>query len=363
MRRFAVLLSLTLASAPLLAAEDPLIAPVEEKSASAWSWFGDLMLRYDRVTDIPRPVEPDIHAAFGRARLGVLYDPIPTLQFGAAVKLAESSIDNSENRSYNLNERANDIALDQAFVRWRPNDTASLLAGKAVFPLELSPMVWDGDLRPIGVSGQFAMPIGEFDHLGFTAGYFAGDLPYGDDSRIGAAQLAWHWREGAPAGASVLVSYLAFSDLEQLVLQGQSRTNRRIAGSNRLVSDFRLLDLQLVGRARVADLPLEVRLDVARNLGADDQRNAARASAQLGDSRRARGWEIGIAAQRIQRDAVMAAFNSDDWWFHSWARGVMPWLAYGFSDTWSARLAAFHERRDGVADPTDRVLLDVYARW
>ena len=140
MRRFAVLMSLTLASAPLLAAEDPLIAPVEEKSASAWSWFGDLMLRYDRVTDIPRPVEPDIRAAFGRARLGVLYDPIPTLQFGAAVKLAESSIDNSENRSYNLNERANDIALDQAFVRWRPNDTASLLAGKAVFPLELSPI-------------------------------------------------------------------------------------------------------------------------------------------------------------------------------------------------------------------------------
>ena len=72
---------------------------------------------------------------------------------------------------------------------------------------------------------------------------------------------------------------------------------------------------------------------------------------------------IGFAAQRIQRDAVMAASNSDDWWFHSWARGIMPWLAYGFSDIWSARLAAFHERRDGVGDYTDRVLLDVYARW
>jgi hypothetical protein len=113
----------------------------------------------------------------------------------------------------------------------------------------------------------------------------------------------------------------------------------------------------------VADLPLEVRLDVARNVGADDQRDAARGSVQLGDSRHARGWEIGFAAQRIQRDAVMAAFNSDDWWFHSGARGIMPWLAYGFSDIWSARLAAFHERRDGVGDYTDRVLLDVYARW
>ena len=30
---------------------------------------------------------------------------------------------------------------------------------------------------------------------------------------------------------------------------------------------------------------------------------------------------------------------------------------------WSARLAAFHELRDGVTEHTDRVLLDLYARW
>jgi len=330
---------------------------------SPWSWFGDVMLRGNRTDDIPRLVDPSFSALFARGRFGAAWDPVPTLEFGAAIKLAASSSDNADDRLRNVNERSNDVALDRLYVRWKPGESASVLAGKSAFPLQLSPLLWDADLRPVGASAELSFATGEFDRLQLLGGYFAGDLPYGDDSRIGAAQLAWHWREGAPAGASVLVSYLAFSDLEQLVLQGQSRTNRRIAGSNRLVSDFRLLDLQLVGRARVADLPLEVRLDVARNLGADDQRNAARASAQLGDSRRARGWEIGIAAQRIQRDAVMAAFNSDDWWFHSWARGVMPWLAYGFSDTWSARLAAFHERRDGVADPTDRVLLDVYARW
>ena len=362
MRRFTVLLSLTLASAPLLAAEDPLIAPVEEKSASAWSWFGDLMLRYDRVTDIPRPVEPDIHAAFGRARLGVLYDPIPTLQFGAAVKLAESSIDNSENRSYNLNERANDIALDQAFVRWRPNDTASLLAGKAVFPLELSPMVWDGDLRPIGVSGQFAMPIGEFDHLGFTAGYFAGDLPYGDDSRIGALQAAYRWHEGAPTSGAVLLSYLDFSDLQQATLQGLTRTNRRVG--TQLVSDYHLLDLQLVGRMHPwNEWPLELRVDLLRNVGADNLRDGARGSIVLGDRLQPHGWEFGLSAQRIQRDAAMAAFNSDDWWFHSFAHGVMPWVGYGFDATWSLRVAGFHEQRDGATVHTDRLLLDVNARW
>jgi hypothetical protein len=154
---------------------------------------------------------------------------------------------------------------------------------------------------------------------------------------------------------------MAFSSLEQLTLQGLSRTNRRVG--NQLVSDFDLLDVQFVGRALVWNKPLEMRVDLVRNLGAEDQRDGARFSIVLGDARRLQGWELGFADQRIQRDAAMAAFNSDDWWFHSWARGVMPWVGYGFNPTWSARLAAFHELRDGVTEHTDRVLLDLYARW
>jgi hypothetical protein len=345
---------------PLAAADELLNAPATE-ATSPWSWFGDLMLRYDRVRDIPRPVESDIHGGFGRARLGVLYDPIPNLEFGGAIKLAYASIPNEENRSYNLNERANDIALDQFFMRWHPNENTSVLVGKAVFPFELSPMVWDEDLRPIGLSGQTSFAIGDFDRLGFTAGYFAGDLPYGDDSRIGAVQAAYRWHEGAPTSGSVLLSYLDFSSLEQLTLQGLARTNRHVG--IHLVSDYRLLDLQFVGRMHPGEWPLEARIDLLRNLGADNLRDGARGSIVLGDRRQPHGWEFGFAIQRIQRDAAMAAFNSDDWWFHSFAHGFMPWVGYGFDATWSVRLAGFHEQRDGVAVHTDRVLLDVNARW
>ena len=330
---------------------------------SPWNWFGDAMLRVDRTTGIPRAVDASFDSSFGRGRFGVSYDPIPTLELGAAIKLAAASNPNSDDRLRNMNERSNDVALDQFFLRWRASDNAALLLGKAAFPLQLSPMLWDPDMRPIGASADFSFAAGDFDRLQLIAGYFAGDLPYGDDSRIGALQAAYHWHEGEATNGSVLLSYLDFSDLRQLVLQGLSRTNRRVAKTNDLVSDYRLLDLQFIGRMRIRDMPLETRLDLVRNLGADDQRDGARLSVVLGDSRQPRGWEIGLSDQRIQRDAVMAAFNSDDWWFHSWSRGIMPWIAYGISTTWSARLAGFHERRDGVSDHTDRVLLDVYARW
>jgi hypothetical protein len=333
-----------------------------ESAAASWTWFGDIMLREGRTRGIPR-ADSSFDQTLGRGRFGATYDPIPALEFGAAIKLAAAGNPNSDDRSRNANERSNDVALDQFFLRWHAGDNSSLLIGKSAFPLQLSPMLWDQDLRPIGASVDVAFATGEFDRLALTAGYFAGDLPYGDDSRIGAFQAAYHWHEGAPLNGSVLFSYLDFSDLQQLVLQGFSRTNRRVPGSNNLVSDYRLLDLQFVGRARVAAMPLEARLDLVRNLGADDQRNGARFSIVLGDSRQPHGWEFGIADQRIQRDAVMAGFNSDDWWFHSWARGVSPWIAYGFNATWSSRLAAFHERRDEISGYTDRVLLDVYARW
>jgi hypothetical protein len=239
------------------------------------------------------------------------------------------------------------------YLCFHTTENMSLLLGKAPFPLQLSQMLWDQDLRPVGASADIAFGLNEFDRLQFMAGYFAGDLPYGDDSRIGALQAVYHWREGAPVSGSVALSYLDFSELQQLVLQGFSRTNRRIAGTTNLVSDYRLLDLQFVGRMRIAEMPLELRLDLVRNLGADDQRDGARGSIVLGDSRQPNAWEFGLADQRIQRDAVMAAFNSDDWWFHSGARGIMPWEAYGLNADLSARLAASTTARDGVSEHTD----------
>ena len=359
--RYFIVLVTFIAAGSAWAQDAVLSAQDDQPKTAPWTWFGDLLARGDRTTDIPRVVDPNIDRVFGRGRFGVVYDPIPTLQIGGAIKLAAANNPNKDDRSYNENERSNDIALDQLFLRWKPTDTASVLVGKSVFPLELTPMVWDSDLRPVGASGDTSISVNSLDRLQFTVGYFNGNLPYGDDSRIGAAQVAYRWHEGQPVNGAVIVSYLDFSDLEQLTSQGLSRTNVRIG--NQLVSDYRLLDTQFVGRMRPWELPLEARIDLLRNLGADNQSDGARGSIVLGDRRQPHGWEVGFAAQRIQRDAALAAFNSDDWWFHSWARGVMPWIGYGFDATWSMRLAEFHERRDGVSDYTNRVLLDLYAQW
>lgn len=345
------------------AAQDAVLSSTDDNpEALAWSWFGDLLVRYEHTTDLPGARYDDsLERTRGRGRIGGLWHAMPTLDFGAAIELAAGSDSNDYNRVNNDNERSDSANLDQLFLRWRAGEATSLLFGKAPFPFELSPMVWDEDLRPAGVSVDHSFALGDFDRLQLVAGYFAGQHLYQDDSRIGAIQLAWRWHEGAPTRGAAILSYLDFSDLGQLTENGLARSNRRVNG--RLVSDYRLLDLQLLGHTELGAWPFEVRLDLLRNLGADDEADGARGAMILGDRRRANGWEFGFAYQRIQRDGAMAAFNSDDWWFHSAVRGGMPWIGYGLDEHWNLRLAGFHERRDGVNEFTNRVLLDLEARW
>lgn len=352
--------ALLLACAPALAQdEDPLFDAQDEAEPSAWSLFGDALLRYDRVTGLAN--RPDgVQRWRSRARLGALWSGT-SFQFGAAAEGALGSDSNSDNVRNNDNERSDDFNLDQAWLRWSYGEDGAVLLGKAEFGLALGSMLWDRDLRPVGVVFEQSFAPGERQRLGLAGGYVLGDLLYGDDSRIGALQATWAWHEGEPVNGSVALSYLDYSDLDTLTRKGLARTNRVSGG--RLVSDYRILDLNGAMAFELGGRPLRIALDLAHNFGADDLADAARGELAWGDTDRRGAWELGYAYQRIQRDAAMAAFNSDDWWFHSWVRGFGVWAGYGLSDQWSLRLTGFRERRDGQSQHVERVLVDLVANW
>lgn len=50
------------------------------------------------------------------------------------------------------NEDVLGVRLDRAFLRWQPGADGELSIGQDEFPLWLTAMVWDDDLRPIGVA-------------------------------------------------------------------------------------------------------------------------------------------------------------------------------------------------------------------
>ncbi|MEO7325276.1 MAG: hypothetical protein ABIW82_10660 [Dokdonella sp.] len=343
----------------------------EQPPSRNWTTFGDLWIGYDHVSGLPGG-RANLSRVRGRARLGGIWNFAAEWEIGGALRVADGSDANRDNRRNNDNERSDSIGLDQLFVRWHASETTSITAGKTPLAFDLSPMLWDQDLRPAGVTFDHSIALGEFDRLQLGAAALAGQNLYGDKSRIGALQAAWRWHEGAPLSGSVLLSYIDFGNIEELEHQGMARTNSLRAGSYgndyhqidlQYVNDYHLLDLQLIGRYKLAHWPIELRLDRVHNLGADVARDGTRGSLTVGDRLQPQGWEFGYANQRIQRDAVLAAFNSDEWWFHSATRGQLAWVGYGLDATWNLRLSGFRERRDGLSRDTNRLRLDLSARW
>jgi hypothetical protein len=225
----------------------------------------------------------------------------------------------------------------------------------------IGPMLWDGDLRPVGASYSGGWSVRGLDTLASHAGWLHPDHPLerGSDSRAAVAQVDWRIRDGASTGGAVTASFLRFYDIDELVSSGLARSNR--VENGQYASEFELLDLQLVARTGGGRWPFTVLLDSVLNLGAahDDEDWGGQAQVTLGDRRKARGFELALAYERIQRDAVLAAFNSDDWWFRSATRGARGWLAYGVRDDLWLRLSATAERRDDLTDRLHRALFEV----
>jgi hypothetical protein len=348
-------------AAPLWAQPvDPLLASPElddQPVESAWRFSGDASLRAESTSGFT--ARDDIERLRSRLRLGMVHDN-GVWQLRALAKAGLGTDDNRDNLRNLDNEKSDAIGIDELAVGWR-GEQFQWQAGKTGLPLVSSPLTWDRDLRPIGASLRIDRPIGDFHRWSATAGYFAPDHLYDDDSRLSAAQLSWFINEGGIVGGELHVGYWHYDDLDRATQSGLMRSNARIG--NRLVSDFRLINVQGVLRRFFDATPLELRLDLVDNLGADRDNQGVRFSMVYGSSLVPGQWEFATAFQRIGRDAVPAAFNEDDWWFHSAARGVMPWVAYGIDETWSVQLSGFFERADGRDERIKRYLLDLRARW
>lgn len=375
-----------MAAGPLWAQDDadPFADDAFEPAAeeSTGRWYGDLQLRYDHLGSL-NPLSGTTRMERARARLRTGWrDTRGNLQYAIAVKLARGNDSNAETRIWLDNEKSDAEELDEAMLRWTFEDSTQLLLGKTALPLDLSPMLWDHDLRPAGISAEHSWSIGEFDRFSFAGGYFRPMHLYGDDSNLGAVQIGYHWREGAPLSASVKLGYLDFGNLKDLTHEGLTRSNwRQILRdphappavscnvchgvSGPLVNDFRLADLKADLRWMLREQPLTASLDLVHNLGAVRDQDGARVSLAYGDASLPRHWEATVAYQRFQRDAVLAAFTDDDWWFHSNARGILTHLGYGLDPTWSLHLTYVRDRRDGPFrnGPVERLLFDVRGRW
>ena len=280
-RRLVMAVLLAAVSGTSYAQVDPLLAGEEQEVApSLWSFHGDFGLRQEDTSGFS--ARDDIERTRTRTRFGWRYDD-GSFGFQIGAKVGLGSDDNRDNRRNLDNEKSNGVGLDVASFTWHASEHWDVVLGKDVFPLATTPLTWDTDLRPVGAAVLGRGELGDFDRWTFVAGSWRGDHLYDDDSRIQALQAGWQWRPGAPFSGELLLGYFDIDHLDRAVREGLTRTNRRLGDS--LVSDYRIANLQGALTWLIDEEPLTARLDLVRNLGADDLRDGARFSVIYGDSR------------------------------------------------------------------------------
>ena len=320
-----------------------------------WGTLGDIRVRGDFVDDLPAGREVQRGRSF--LRLGAAVFPLPAFELGAAGEAALGSDHNADNRINNDNESSDDFNLDLLYGSWRPRPELEISAGRKALPLLLTPLTWDDDLRPDGGTIAARLPSGDFDAWRLAAGWFGVRSLAESWTRLAVAQAGFSWRDGGPRGVDARLAYLYWDHVDALVADGLARTNATRNG--RFVSDFRLLDLQLRWRALLGPVPSVIHGEWVENLGADAASTGLRAGLVLGDLRAHGHVQVQYSYHRTEQDAVLAAFNADDWWFHSRLRGHRGSVSLALGRRTILGISGSLERRDDLDTWTKRLLLDL----
>lgn len=343
------------AGLPFFAQAESLFGEDESEKIKNYEIFSELEVRQDAVRNLPRPVDADFDRTLLRARIGVLWSN-DAIDVGLTGKINQNTDANSDSRRNLDNEKADDETIDDAFLTYNYADGSFVKLGQSALPISLTPAVWDNDLRPRGITLSHNFKLSEYSDFSVTAGTYEVNHVFDDEAELDAIQFKYSGSQGLPLSFTGHLSYLSFSNLDELVQNGIARTNSRAQGQ--LAEDFDLVDAQLgVQFSRLAK-PLRIGVNLTRNLRAEES-DSARVSVTYGVSKDQPGLELGFAAQRIQRDAVVAAFNDDDWWFPTNLRGVTAWVGYGFTESLRLRVAGFSERRDDLSDNNRRFLVNL----
>ena len=215
------------------------------------------------------------------------------------------------------NYRSRDFRLDLA---WGRLDLGPVTAqgGRFLMPLPLTEMIWDADLRPQGGAASLSLPSRDATtRISLTGIYAKGSHVFEDNSVMygGGAEL----RLSGQAGAYLQFagSYLLFQDLERLDPLIRRENTRVVALPDNanyglLAYDYHVVDL--VGRLSTGQFTLTA--DYCWNTTLHSDNSGLWLGAALGSTQTSRA-RLDYTYARIDRDAVVAAFNTDDFYWHT----------------------------------------------
>jgi len=294
--------------------------PEEQKPRLVFQW--DFLARYDRIEKlIFRPA-----ILRGRFEARPELDLVVSQRFRIGARaVADVGTDSNATNDANFdNYRSNGATLERYFVEAKPGPLA-LRAGSFGMPFVATEMLWDHDIQTLGGSAAWEIPLGA-STLTVAGGGFRGPQRERDRTRVAAGQVVW--RTGDPTAFSVeaAASYWDFDPKGLRPAFGrQNYFSVDSTGAPSFVSRFQIVDGVLRLRFPIGKAPVTVSLDGLVNAGAraeaKNDNTAFEGSVVVGGVGTPGDVRAFYTYQHVERDAVLGAYNTDDWWFHTWYEG------------------------------------------
>jgi Putative porin len=237
------------------------------------------------------------------------------------------------------NFKRDEFYLSRAYLKYSPSPHLQILGGKFENPFLVSELVWDSDLQPNGAaaSASFETAEGGFRFIANVADFYASHYLHDRTNLIGIQGVAQ-----ATSGPARFTFSLAYYDhnVDDLAVP-LLRTNTR--PGNELVNDYNLLNTIVRARWNLT-VPITAQFDYVKNLAADTFTSGAPGNGDdaymadlfIGQLQTPFGFRAGFAYHWVESDAVLAAYNTDEWWIPTRGEGyrihgsILPWKQFAF---------------------------------
>jgi hypothetical protein len=289
----------------------------------------DALARYDNVEHWQYHEPIDRGRFMVRPEVDFLFRPDLRLGVRGSFNYGTEPNDYSRYYGYEDNYVSRGVYVDRYYLQWTPGRW-SVEAGAFALPIAASPMLWDKyNIQAPGAAVSYAMPLDTVSSLTFSGAgiYSAQHGP--DESILGVGQVLWKW--GDENRFAVQASE-AFWNMDMRNIDPQYfRQNQTTIRNGQLTyrSKFQLLDTLVKLQFPAAGLPVTVSLDFIHNFGiVGVGPNAWEAGVLVGSVGTPKTWRGFFFYQYVGRDALVGAYNSDEWWWHTWAKGYRFGVSY-----------------------------------
>jgi hypothetical protein len=334
-----LLCQLVAVAGPIFIGVDPFVAPVIAQSGNTspnqpatvqqrwWerlTFYGDLRLRYEGFFQDDNETR---QRGRYRLRFGVRTPVSEGLDLNLRLASGEASDVNSTNQTLTEFFNRKPINIDQAMLTFTPPLARALTlgGGKFGYPLTRTQMVWDDDVNWEGGYEQVAWDGGGASWRLVAVQAPMSDVADGSDAFMFGQYGHAAFRIGRH-GLQLSVADYAFKNPDQLAVALDERTDIRTQLTNAVRTDengdvigyesgFNLVDtiVQASFNTGRADYPLVAVADVVVNTrAADDEDTGLWLSSSYGRAAVVNTYAVSYTFARIERDAVVSAFNFSD---------------------------------------------------